>query len=99
MISAGACYTAVKGLGRGVTAGLTLFVAALSAFSLVQQNQKCATDCLDLQFRWHRLSKRLSHYAARDAYQLVGQGNWDRRGVFSYWCGIPPAARFAEKRR
>ena len=34
---------------------LALLTAAVSIFSLVQQNQKRSTDCADLHFRWNRL--------------------------------------------
>ena len=54
--SSGAFVTAVSGLGHGYVVGLTLIAALLSAFLLVQQNQKRVTDCLDLHFRWNRLA-------------------------------------------
>ena len=56
VISSGAFYSAAKEVGNEVVVGLTLAGAALSAFSLLQQNQKRVTDALDLQSRWHRLA-------------------------------------------
>ena len=35
---------------------LVFFTAALSLWSLVAQNQKNATDCSDLHFRWNKLA-------------------------------------------
>jgi hypothetical protein len=35
---------------------LPLLTGAISILLLVQQNQKCATDCSDLHFRWNRLA-------------------------------------------
>lgn len=39
-----------------VRGGLTLLAAALSAYSLVMQNQKSAIDASDLHARWNRLA-------------------------------------------
>lgn len=39
-----------------VRAALALFAAAVSLLSLVEQNQKRATECSDLHFRWNRLA-------------------------------------------
>ena len=39
-----------------IKAALALLTAAVSFLSLVQQNQKSATDCSDLHFRWNRLA-------------------------------------------
>lgn len=38
-----------------VKAVLVLLTAGLSFLLLLQQNQKCSTDCSDLYFRWERL--------------------------------------------
>lgn len=56
MISSGAFVTVIGGLGHLYVASFTLVAALLSAFSLVQHNQKRVTDCQDLHFRWNRLS-------------------------------------------
>jgi len=56
LFSSGAFVSAAKDGGQLVVLGLTFATAALSALSLVQQNQKRVTDALDLQFRWHRLA-------------------------------------------
>ena len=60
LFSSGAAFAVVtdwapQGFGwiKGV---LTLFTAAVSLLSLVQQNQKRATECSDLHFRWNRLA-------------------------------------------
>jgi hypothetical protein len=39
-----------------VKAVLVLLTAGFSLLSLLQQNQKCSTDCSDLYFRWERLA-------------------------------------------
>ena len=44
-----------NGVPEWVKPTLALLTAAVSIFSLVQQNQKRSTDCADLHFRWNRL--------------------------------------------
>ncbi|MBI4479560.1 MAG: hypothetical protein HY651_06015 [Acidobacteria bacterium] len=39
-----------------IRGALVLLTAAVSLLALVQQNQKRATDCSDLHFRWNRLA-------------------------------------------
>ncbi len=41
---------------RWIRPSLALFTAAMSILSLVEQNQKRATACSDLHFRWNRLA-------------------------------------------
>lgn len=60
LFSSGAAFVVVtdwapQGFGW-VKAGLALLTAAVSLLSLVQQNQKRATECSDLHFRWNRLA-------------------------------------------
>jgi hypothetical protein len=55
LMSSGAFLTAITGLGHRAIAAFALLAAALSVFTMVQQNQKRVTDCLDLHFRWNRL--------------------------------------------
>jgi hypothetical protein len=56
LMSTGAFLTAITGLGHRAIAAFALLAAALSVWTLVQQNQKRVTDCLDLHFRWNRLA-------------------------------------------
>jgi hypothetical protein len=60
LFSSGAAFAVVTdwapaGFGW-IKAALALVTAAVSLLSLVQQNQKRATDCSDLHFRWNRLA-------------------------------------------
>ena len=60
VFSSGAAFAIVtdwlpQGFGW-VRAALALLTAAVSLLSLVEQNQKRATDCSDLHFRWNRLA-------------------------------------------
>jgi hypothetical protein len=58
-LSSGAAVAFVAGLPREyawVAPILSLLTAAVSAYSLVMQNQKSAMDSADLYFRWNKLA-------------------------------------------
>lgn len=60
--------------------------AALSGYSLVQQNQKRATDSADLHFRWNKLYReyeRLWENVYRDDAEAILNGLSDRAAELS----------------
>jgi hypothetical protein len=59
LASSGAAYSVIGSLPANLAwlkAALTLLAAGMSLFSLVQQYDRTATDCIDLHYRWNRLA-------------------------------------------
>jgi hypothetical protein len=60
VLSSGAAASVLANLPESlvwIRVALTLATAGLSAYTLVMQHQKFATDALDLHARWNRLAK------------------------------------------
>ena len=54
--SSGAAASILSGLPEWLRLALTLATAALSLWSLVENNSKTATDCSEVHFRWNKLA-------------------------------------------
>jgi fucose 4-O-acetylase-like acetyltransferase len=84
-----------------IKAALVFLAAALSLWSLVVQNQKNATDCSDLHFRWNKLAGEFEslwgHMYSEDAAILLEALKEKGAELSKSGTAFPNKARLMEK--